>query len=364
MIDRDIRVTSGDEALTVLAQALRGAALPARPGLPDLALYHGIGPLLLARTGAEVFRPEARARTMWELRHRHVLAGLLAALSAAGIRCIVMKGTALAYDLYPEAGLRPRGDSDLLIAPQQLAAARAVLRAQGFAAFTEAAAEASQEVWTLTAADGSTHDIDLHWQAFNGPALAGLLPVEEALAEAAPLPRLAAGALALSHVHALLHACIHRAQHILSPYFVAGEAHYGGDRLIWLCDIDLLARALSPQDWARLLDRAGQGGVAPVCHGALADAVRLLGTPVPAEVLARLAALPVGPATEYLLHRGRAGRALADLRATGWRGGARHALARLFPAAALLRSQYPQSRLPLPVLYLRRIGRFLTGGRQ
>lgn len=361
-------MTMMNDTDAMLARGLGGAALGEAPDLAARAAYHGVGPLLFIRAGGEIFRDEALARTMWELRHRLALSRLLKAAAQAGIRCAVMKGSALAYDLYPEPSLRPRADSDLLVAPQDVDAFRAILKAQGFIPFFDQAATPdagrTQEPWTLTAPDGSTHDIDLHWQPLNGPALEAVLPAAEALDATIPLPRLCPEALALSHPHSFLHACIHRAQHILSPYFTGGEAHYGGDRLIWLCDIDLLVKAMTPQDWTIVLDRAEATGIAPVCRVALADAARLLGTGTPDDVLARLASAPGGAVSDYLLRSGRAARALADLKALGWRGAVRQGTYRLFPPAEFVRMQYPLSRLPLPLLYLRRMGRFLAGGRR
>lgn len=357
-VDEDLRDT--------LATALRDGAFAGTPQALAAAEYHGIIPLLFARTGDAALKAPAQARAMWELRHRQILSGLLAALDADGVRAVVIKGTALAYDLYNDASLRPRGDTDLLVAPKDLNAARATLAAQGFtAALGEQATEAAtQEVWQLTPPGGGTHDIDLHWQAINGPTLAPLIPVPEAMAEAMPLPRLSPHARGLSRGHGLIHSCVHRAQHILSPYFVAGEAHYGGDRLIWLCDIDRLARSLTAQEWEDVTSRTADRGIAPVCHGALLEAIKHLETPVPEQVLSRLASAPGGAVTQYLLGGSRTGRALSDLRASGGTGRLHYLRNRLFPKAALVRGQYPQSTMPLPILYLRRIGRFVTGGRQ
>lgn len=355
------------ETDTILALGLRGVALSEAPDLASRAAYHGVGPLLLARTGAEVFRDDARVLAMWELRHRHVVVGLLQALASAKVRCVVMKGTALAYGLYPEPALRPRGDSDLLIAPEDLDPARAILRERAFVPLfdqdTAPDAGRSQEPWRLVSPDGSAHDIDLHWQPLNGPSLAVILPTAEALRDAIPLPRLRPGALALSHPHSFLHACVHRAMHILSPYFMGGEAHYGGDRLIWLCDIDLLVKAMTPEDWAIVLDRAETTGIAGVCRQALLDAARLLGTAAPEAALDRLAATPPGALSDYLLRSGRIGRALSDLKALGHREALRHAAYWVFPPASFIRMKYPRSRLPLGLLYLRRIGGLLTRGR-
>lgn len=359
-------MTSDQDLRDTLVAALRDRAFDSTPEALAAAEYHGITPLLFAYTADEALKAPARARAMWELRHRQIVANLLAAFDAKAVPALVIKGTALAYDLYDDASLRPRGDTDLLVAPKDLNAAREILTAQGFvAALGEQAAEAAtQEVWQVTPPGGGTHDIDLHWQAFNGPSLAPLIPVDEAMAEAIPLPRLSPHARGLSRGHGLLHSCVHRAQHILSPYFVAGKAHYGGDRLIWLCDIDRLARALTVQEWQDVIIRAAARGIAPVCHGALLEAVKHLETQVPEQVLSRLASAPSGAVTQYLLGGSRTGRALSDLRASGGAGRLHYLRNRLFPKAALVRGQYPQSKMPLPILYLRRIGRFVSGGRQ
>lgn len=75
-------MTSDTDA--ILARGLKGAALTETPDLAARADYHGVGPLLLARAGAQMFRGEALARSMWELRHRQVLSRLLRAAAAAG----------------------------------------------------------------------------------------------------------------------------------------------------------------------------------------------------------------------------------------------------------------------------------------
>lgn len=352
----------------MLAAALCGAPFADSPAARAAAEYHGVAPLILARGSPQAagLKDQARARAMWELRHRQVVSGLLAALDAAGAPALVIKGTALAYDLYPDPALRPRGDTDILIRAEHLTTARMVLAAQGLApGLGEDAPEgSSQEPWSFTPPEGGAgHDIDLHWKTFNGPTLGPMIPVDEAMTESVPLPRLAPHARALSRPHGLLHSCIHRAQHILSPYFVAGQAHYGGDRLIWLCDIDLLARALDPAEWELFATRAETRGVAPVCARALHEAAALLATPLPGDIMARLDAAPPGAVTRYLLGSDRRGRALSDLRASGRRGRWHYLRARLFPPPRAMRSQYPRSRLPLPLLYLRRMFRFASGGR-
>src|SRR5262245_59089185 len=58
--------------------------------------------------------------------HEQMLLVLFRALRAAGVEPILIKGWASAR-LYPEPGLRPYGDVDLVVRPEQYAAAMAVL---------------------------------------------------------------------------------------------------------------------------------------------------------------------------------------------------------------------------------------------
>ncbi len=359
-----------------LAFALTGRApwpadLEPRTALARI-VYHGLPGLLADRTegwpleAAEPIRDAALAQSMWELRHRLVLSDLLGALEAASVRTLVLKGTALAYDLYDLPAARTRGDSDLLVAPDDVGAARRVLSDQGFSPFLgdpeTLGARRLQEVWEKRTPDGLGHPIDLHWQALNAQALGHALPFDVAWTRARPLPRLAPGARALPLDLALLLACAHRAQHVFTPYLVEGETHYGGDRLIWLWDIHRLACALDAAGWDMLERSAQAGGLAAVALDGLRMAARLLDTPLPPPVIGRLAALPQDtPEARYLLGSGQVGRAWRDLRAA--RGtGARLAFLRdrLLPSAVFLRAKYPdRADGSLPALHLRRMADFL-----
>ena len=108
-----------------LAAALRGEA-PPWPGDAPIAmglervLYHGIAGLIVEAgpslpswpsTLLDDVREQAIAQAMWEMRHKVILAELLAEFRKAGITALLLKGTALAYDLYPSPAMRSRGDS-------------------------------------------------------------------------------------------------------------------------------------------------------------------------------------------------------------------------------------------------------------
>jgi hypothetical protein len=63
-------------------------------------------------------------------------------------------------------------------------------------------------------------------------------------------------ALCAGAVDAPLLACMHRATDKRNPYHVDSLACYGGDRLIWLYDIELLARSLTSEQWKSLVRAA------------------------------------------------------------------------------------------------------------
>jgi hypothetical protein len=62
------------------------------------------------------------------------LAEILAAFQAAGIEALVLKGAALAHLVYPQPGLRPMRDVDVLVSRAQVRQAQGLLAELGFAA--------------------------------------------------------------------------------------------------------------------------------------------------------------------------------------------------------------------------------------
>src|SRR5262245_15477333 len=72
------------------------------------------------------------SRVAGELVRAHEVAQVLDALAGRQVYPILLKGTALAYTVYPSASRRPRVDTDLLIARDQIAATRDVLAHRGY----------------------------------------------------------------------------------------------------------------------------------------------------------------------------------------------------------------------------------------
>ena len=179
--------------------------------LADRVIYHGIAGLLISDAGtmrewpaavASRVHEQALAQAMWELRHKLVIRALLDALADAGVSAVLLKGTPLAYQLYPDSAQRVRGDTDVLISPSDLAPARRVLAAAGFE--RESASEGlfgdlhAQEIWKLVSTEGHEHAVDLHWQVLNSPFLDGTMPRAECTHETVAIPALGPNAHAMS----------------------------------------------------------------------------------------------------------------------------------------------------------------------
>lgn len=207
--------------------------------LVERALYHGIAGLLIEYRPigwpADVvkrLRDQALAQAMWEIRHKIVVSQLLAELAREQITAIILKGTAFAYDLYKTPATRARADTDILVERGDLMRTRQTLAGIGFHIGQDCIGQSDdlrlQETWHFTSTDGTCHDIDLHWQAMNSMALKNALSFADCAANARPLPRLNDAALTMERKTALIHACMHRAGHLTSPYFVDGVTYYGG----------------------------------------------------------------------------------------------------------------------------------------
>lgn len=110
--------------------------------LPALAEEQGIGPLVYAHIQAAGVDVPLAVKPVLQglyLRHRRaggirarVLAEILLACQAENIPVLVLKGAVLAHLVYPQPGLRPMRDLDLLVRPSDLGRTRQTLLQLGF----------------------------------------------------------------------------------------------------------------------------------------------------------------------------------------------------------------------------------------
>ncbi len=140
----------GEVARAILRNAspppITGAEVPTPLAALGVAAYvSGLGPLLGrwtedARISADKATADLLTHHLDHGRGRAAtlavrLAELLDVLAESGITATLLKGTDTAHRYFPEPGTRPRADIDLLVAPHQLDAARAALRAAGYIEF-------------------------------------------------------------------------------------------------------------------------------------------------------------------------------------------------------------------------------------
>lgn len=357
---------------TLIATILRGAS-PAWPVADDTAFcadfqrrarYNGVAALLneclqsLAETPSAItegIRQQALAAAFWEMRHQDIIAKTLAALAGAGITPILLKGTALAYGLYTNPVCRQRGDTDMIIDAAQTDKARVVLAASGFRHARQVSGEliSYQDSFSQADAHGFHHAIDLHWRISNSEVLSKLFTYQELRAQAVPVPALGGNALAAGRVHALLLACFHRSTHIHNPYYVDGMPHFGGDRLIWIYDIHLLASAFTAEEWRQLARLAGDRGLCAVTRQSLVHARTCFGTELPSEILSALDR--TGERVAVYLAGSNLRQHWMDFRAVDGIGRKLRLLREMvFPPPAYMREKYSSSTAWLPWLYLRR----------
>jgi hypothetical protein len=326
----------------------------------DSADQHGVQALVwdalqgAGETADDIRRqlePHVRAAVTRDLIGQRELQSLLDAFAKADVRALLIKGTALAYTVYPHPWHRPRIDSDLLVSHPQLDDADSVLRESGYSrsdAISTGTVVSHQRAYERVDGHGVHHVIDLHWKIVNPQILADALGVEELWLRRTPALGLGASAMVPSAVDSVIIAAVHRLAH-----------HQGHDRLIWLCDVQHLTMGFTTAEWKALTVLAERHSVAGLCLDALRQAHERLGMPVPPEVLATLGgAAPAEPSRRYLERRVQRIDVLeSDLRMLPtWR--ARWTLLRehAFPPAAFVRQRYGvKSRLLLPAVYLYRL---------
>jgi putative nucleotidyltransferase-like protein len=338
-----------------LVAALGGGHLPMDDPamidrLVDAAIDNGLAALLAHASSGRGLPPRVAGRLTSYVRGRHMLTALmdeevarvLDALAADGVRPLVIKGAHLAHTIYPSPALRPRADTDLLVAMDDRERVPAALARIGYERFPHVRGSVilGQFHFTRTADAGVVHALDVHWRIAAPLMFADVLPVETLRSTAEPVPALGPHAFGPSLAHALVLACIHLAAH-----------HRRNAILLWLYDLRLLARVLDDRHQAAFIEAAAASGATALCAKALEDARQYFDDPSLASLTARVAARGAGrsePSARLLTVVRPVDQLLLDLRAPAtWR--ARLTLLRehLCPDPDYMRVQGAQGWLPL-----------------
>lgn len=286
---------------------------------------------------AELWRGEARR--------------VLDALGEEGIPVLVLKGAALANSIYPNAGLRPSCDVDLLFRREDIDRMRPVLAGLGFELY---AAYSYQETHTRKMGPVVRYNLDCHWAITDREMLSRDFDFDEIAACSVPVPALGPHARTLGTTDALLLACMHVAHHL------------AWDRAIWLYDVHLLASTLDANGFDHFARRAREKRVSRVCARVLALAREYFDTPAlgDATAIASGSSLWIGllgePSSVLLLDDRPVLRdhLLRLFVAHGWRAKVRVVAELALPSRSSLETRYGHhSRVLRPVVYTYHWGR-------
>lgn len=211
---------------------------------------------------------EEIAEAMLRTRETAVILDLL---SQAGLRCLVLKGCALAHWLYASPNLRKVVDVDLLFPTRADAEAAAeIISPLGYRRWKNAGDLVSFEFVCRRESPGrSVLDFDMHWSIANTVLFARRFDFDELWARSRPVPALGSGARALAPEDALLHACMHRAVEL---------SNGAGNRLKWLFDLHLLAEQFVEAGWTELRELAVEKGLAGIVASGLRASQARFGT--------------------------------------------------------------------------------------
>jgi hypothetical protein len=227
-----------------------------------------------------------------------------------------------------------------LVRRDQVSPALTVLQAAGYqttgSEITPDAAIEYENELLLWKKDRVDWVFELHWSLFDSPFYQHRFP-EAALWESSVNIHLdGRPAGVLSPELQLLHLCGHLA------------LHHRFQGLLWWNDIaEIVDHEATWLDWDKLLALAAELELVLPLQKVLPAAAGLWAAPVPAEILARLAALSPGADEVRVFdsltagHRPPARRLLVDLQGMpGWRARARFLAGNLFPSAAYMDERY------------------------
>lgn len=251
----------------------------------------------------QALRRFTRARAHW-ITHR--AAPVVAALTTDAGPPLVLKGLPLALAHYPDPGLRPLHDLDVMVRPSDFPAALSALCQRGYSlpVALDAAFVVDARGMDARAPAGGL-DVDVHWQLHRALALPGAsahwgpsffaasIADDPVWARSVPFGIGGIAARAPSAADLLVHVIVHAAT---SP---------GPRTLRWSADAAMLVGG-GAVDWDIVTAEAAQRRVTVEIAVGLRYLVDALGVAVPPAALDRLAATPVG-SRESVAHAVRSG---------------------------------------------------------
>ena len=295
-------------APATLADAVRLRA-GADPVSPEFARRHGVEALLAHADGrADVM---AGYQAVATLRTRE-LRRVLDACADAGIEPVVIKGAHLGHVLYRSSGLRPHGDVDMVVGPDELDDVARILRPLGYDRLPHVRGRVILGHHHFRRIDdlGVPHALDVHWRIAAPLVFRDVLTADVLRNRAVPIPALGTHARGPSLSDALAIACVHLA------------AHHRHDRLLlWLYEIAALVIALDGAGRRAFLRYAREARISAICVWAMRQAASWFPEAAVAGLIAELHGREDAsePSARILEATRRLDEFLLDLSSAGWR---------------------------------------------
>ena len=220
--------------------------LSRREGVAAL-LYHTTGNRgLLPTSTEEKLRVDYLTTAARNMRLFYQLEGILKHLAEHRIPVILLKGAALAKEVYPTIAVRPMNDVDVLVREGDVPPTLRTLNAMGY----ETVAPTAYRCEVTARKPGSEKSpVEVHWSLFVSFYYQQRIPMDWLWETTKQIEMGKTTASVLGPEAQLLHLCGHL------------HLHHGGDesRLLWLHDVAaLLVRYEDQIDWADLLNRCQQ----------------------------------------------------------------------------------------------------------
>ena len=296
-----LKIPPEGTALLTLVRASLAADSSALVSLPSsldwvllqrLASHHRLEPLLCYGLSRSHFTGiPSRVRAQWEAHRRNAVArelyhhGALERIATAfedrRLPCILLKGEAVSKALYPQDGLRPYADIDLLIRREEYEPAKAILTELGFRLrhpTTEAERRRMFGEIEFDKEGPISLTVDLHWDTLMASWEPQSIFSEPETWASLDQLRLGNSAIPVLTGEALLL--------YLSVHFAFHHVFVG---LLLLCDIFLVLRRDAERiNWDRLIALAQRCQCRHALYYALFFAKSLMGAHVPSQVFDRL----------------------------------------------------------------------------
>lgn len=361
---RTAELVRGELCRILAARCDPGRLDPARPrpwaAMAEMAETQRVKPLLYAilresrldvpaaiRADLQAHYYQTVASNAWCF---HEIAGILTAFDGAGISIILLKGAALADDVYRDRGIRPMGDIDLLVPPGDAPAAIRIVQGLGYAPdrldpYPDLAAEFECEVMLIRARPPRTA-IEIHWSLLDSPYYQRHLPMAWFWETAQPV-------YLDGHIPARILGPEAQLLH-LSAHLMLHHGNSDAPELRWLHDIAEVIQAHAAEiDWTLVLRQAQAADLVIPLQRTLPLLVRDWELSLPPAFLAELRQLKPTRNEQRVNrwltaeHPSAAERLWGDLASlSGWRARLRFAWQNLCPSPAYMRRRY---RLAHPI---------------